>query len=247
MTPSSSSGDTDRRQTSACKGFNSAHFFTSALQGFNSARFSPEQTRQWFEGEGVELKVEADGRVFPVTDDAETIAGALRSAAHDAGVRTVLGANVVTCSARATCTGGVEFAVEYQDKRAGRSLATLHCGALLIATGSAPAGYKLARGLGHSLVRSRHTLQPLVQGVQSVQVCAVQLTPSAAVHAVVRTVHRWRRSRHCSPFVCPVAVGGTHLVGLRWRGWRGWCCHRLHSLSSCHRNAHRCRPGWPPR
>ena len=37
--------------------------------------------RRWFEAE-VELKTEADGRVFPVTDDSQTVADALRNAAQ---------------------------------------------------------------------------------------------------------------------------------------------------------------------
>ena len=38
------------------------------LLGPFSARFSPADTLQWFENEGVALKVEPDGRVFPTTD-----------------------------------------------------------------------------------------------------------------------------------------------------------------------------------
>lgn len=36
-------------------------------------RFQPADTITWFENHGVELKVEPDGRVFPITDSSETI------------------------------------------------------------------------------------------------------------------------------------------------------------------------------
>ena len=36
-------------------------------------RFGPQQTIDWFESKGVKLKTEADGRMFPVTDDSQTI------------------------------------------------------------------------------------------------------------------------------------------------------------------------------
>jgi predicted Rossmann fold flavoprotein len=36
-------------------------------------RFGPEDTIRWFEERGVQLKVEADGRMFPVTDQSQTI------------------------------------------------------------------------------------------------------------------------------------------------------------------------------
>lgn len=36
-------------------------------------QFGPQQTINWFEEKGVKLKTEADGRMFPVTDDSQTI------------------------------------------------------------------------------------------------------------------------------------------------------------------------------
>ncbi|MDB4310404.1 NAD(P)/FAD-dependent oxidoreductase [Akkermansiaceae bacterium] len=49
-------------------------------------RFQASDTVEWFESRGVELKVEADGRMFPVTDDSKTIIDCLTKAARDAGV-----------------------------------------------------------------------------------------------------------------------------------------------------------------
>ena len=49
-------------------------------------RFQPADTITWFEGQGVELKIEADGRMFPTTDKSETIINALTSAARENGV-----------------------------------------------------------------------------------------------------------------------------------------------------------------
>jgi predicted Rossmann fold flavoprotein len=50
-------------------------------------RFACGDTMEWFEDRGVELKVESDGRVFPVSDDSETIVQCLESMADTAGVR----------------------------------------------------------------------------------------------------------------------------------------------------------------
>ncbi len=49
-------------------------------------RFQPADTITWFEEQGVELKVETDGRMFPTTDNSETIIDALTSAARKNGV-----------------------------------------------------------------------------------------------------------------------------------------------------------------
>lgn len=40
-------------------------------------RFGPQQTIEWFEDRGVELKTEADGRMFPISDSSQTIIDAL--------------------------------------------------------------------------------------------------------------------------------------------------------------------------
>src|SRR5690554_146449 len=40
-------------------------------------RFGPRQTVDWFESRGVPLKTEADGRMFPTTDDSATVIGCL--------------------------------------------------------------------------------------------------------------------------------------------------------------------------
>eukprot|EP01043_Picozoa_sp_COSAG02_P015769 COSAG02_NODE_680_length_18551_cov_16.648060_2_plen_498_part_00 len=122
------------------------------LLGAFSARFSSSDTWQWFVGEGVALKVEPDGRVFPSTDRAETIASALRHAAADAGVEIMLGAKVLGVH-HGVRDGASMFTVEYEDKSVGRRKIDMQCSMLLLATGSAPVGYSLARGLGHRLIK----------------------------------------------------------------------------------------------
>ncbi|MHB1279318.1 MAG: aminoacetone oxidase family FAD-binding enzyme, partial [Bacteroidia bacterium] len=58
-------------------------------------QFAVEDTIQWFRERGVKLKTEADGRMFPVTDQSETIAQCLKKEAHDLGVKIV-----TKCAAR---------------------------------------------------------------------------------------------------------------------------------------------------
>lgn len=54
------------------------------------ARFQARDTVEWFRGRGVALKVEEDGRMFPVTDDSGTIVECLQESARRAGVETRL-------------------------------------------------------------------------------------------------------------------------------------------------------------
>lgn len=44
--------------------------------------FGTKKTRQWFETRGVKLKVEEDGRIFPTTDDSQTIIDCLMAESH---------------------------------------------------------------------------------------------------------------------------------------------------------------------
>ncbi|MBM4253260.1 MAG: NAD(P)/FAD-dependent oxidoreductase [Deltaproteobacteria bacterium] len=104
-------------------------------------RFQPRDTVAWFEGRGVKLKVEADGRMFPVTDQAATIATCLEGAAAKAGVEIRLGASVVTLRRHDT---GL-FQLRLKDG------AEIMADRLMIATGSAPVGWELAAGLGHKI------------------------------------------------------------------------------------------------
>ena len=55
------------------------------------ARFQPKDTVAWFESKGVQLKIEGDGRMFPVTDDSKTIIDCLEREVETRGVIIKLG------------------------------------------------------------------------------------------------------------------------------------------------------------
>ena len=111
-----------------------------ALRGAFS-RFQPLDVVRWFNGEGVKLKTEADGRMFPVTDDSETIVEALMFAAKKAGV--VILTNVLVQKVEYLGTNKFDVTLKNHEN--------LLCDRLLLATGSSPSGYAIARSLGHEL------------------------------------------------------------------------------------------------
>ena len=57
--------------------------------------FPPEATREWFAALGVELSLEESGKVFPASDDAQTVLDALLGAVERASVALESGARVV--------------------------------------------------------------------------------------------------------------------------------------------------------
>lgn len=127
-------------------------FLYSALN-----RLSPRDTMELFEGLGLRLKTERGNRVFPVSDNANDVAGALQRCMNRAGVRvvhtsakhiiteadTVTGVEtcdgVIECRAAVICTGGLSYPL----------------------TGSRGAGYKMAQELGHTVNPTRPSLVPL--------------------------------------------------------------------------------------
>ncbi|MCT7950174.1 NAD(P)/FAD-dependent oxidoreductase [Ancylothrix sp. C2] len=103
-------------------------------------RFQARDTVNWFERKGVKLKTEEDGRMFPITDNSNTIVYCLLNAAEDAGVKIYTGTSVASISA---LSPGFEI-----NLKAGKTLKTDR---LLLATGSNPSGYKWAQELGHTI------------------------------------------------------------------------------------------------
>ncbi|MGB3292475.1 MAG: NAD(P)/FAD-dependent oxidoreductase [Phormidesmis sp.] len=116
-----------------------------ALRGAFS-RFQPKDTIAWFEQRGVKLKTEADGRMFPVTDDSATIVECLSGAARQAGVQIKTRSPIA--SIERTNSAGLEHGFRLQLKAQG---GYVECSRLLLATGSSPAGHRLAKSLGHSI------------------------------------------------------------------------------------------------
>lgn len=106
-------------------------------------RFQPRDTIEWFAARGVALKLEADGRMFPTTDNSQTIIDCLVNAAHASGVelRTNCGMN----SAKRRDGGGFDVTLSNGE--------TLACDRLLLATGGCRAvvAGQLAASLGHTL------------------------------------------------------------------------------------------------
>lgn len=112
----------------------------AALRG-PFTRFGPRETIEWFEGRGVRLKTEADGRLFPTTDDSQTIIDCLLTAARRAGVQFEY--DVRISAIEKTAEG---FALSIDERQ------TVRAERLLLATGSNGYGWAWAKQFGHTLV-----------------------------------------------------------------------------------------------
>ncbi len=104
-------------------------------------RFGPQDTVEWFANRGVRLKTEDDGRMFPVTDDSQTIVECLWNAAKNAGVHVHTGARVDELER--TASGWVVHAGHHTPEPADR---------VLVAGGSSEGLWTLLANLGHTIV-----------------------------------------------------------------------------------------------
>lgn len=109
------------------------------------SRFSATDTVKWFEQRGVELKTEKDGRMFPVTDNSETIINCLMQEAEKTGVKIKLNLDITEIVKNENNTftllanGGGSF----------------DCDKLIIATGGNPkdTAYDWLKKLGHTIIK----------------------------------------------------------------------------------------------
>jgi predicted Rossmann fold flavoprotein len=113
-----------------------------ALRG-QFQQFGPQETVQWFESHGVELKTEADGRMFPVSDSSQTIIDCLRETARSLGIQVLTSTKLE--SIEKTETG-------FQMRTLSAAHPYFEAEYVLIASGSAPGPLNCLASMGHVII-----------------------------------------------------------------------------------------------
>ena len=103
-------------------------------------RFMTGDTFEWFSKRGIELKVEEDLRVFPLSDNSQTIIDCLVSGAETSGVNVLLNQNVSRIEKSKD-----KFEIETNTE-------TYLADQLLVTTGGNPKMWDLLRALGHHII-----------------------------------------------------------------------------------------------
>lgn len=106
------------------------------------AQFSTQDTIKWFEQRGVKLKTEADNRMFPVTDNSQTIIDCLLNEAQKTGVAIKMNTPVLALHKSAT---GFQLLFKHEKK--------VHADKVIVATGGSPklSGFQWLETLGHTI------------------------------------------------------------------------------------------------
>jgi predicted Rossmann fold flavoprotein len=103
-------------------------------------QFCSGDTIEWFERNGVELKIEEDGRMFPTSDNSQTIIDCFLSATQKLGIQIVTGQSVQS----------VFKAENYWKVETNHE--TFACQKLIMTTGSNPKIWDMLTELGHNIV-----------------------------------------------------------------------------------------------
>ena len=106
------------------------------------SQFSTKDTVQWFESRGVKLKTEEDNRMFPVSNNSQTIVDCLMKEAEKLGVLIKKGASISGIS-----KSGDSFILSIGGN-------TINADKIIIAAGGSPKleGFNWLKELGHTIV-----------------------------------------------------------------------------------------------
>ena len=112
--------------------------------------FMTGDTIAWFEARGVDLKIEEDGRMFPVSNSSQTIIDCFLSEADKHNVEVLFNHSVKSIqnchTKRSRSASDYNFEIE-------TSQGILECKKVVVATGSNPKIWKLLEDLGHNIIQ----------------------------------------------------------------------------------------------
>ena len=124
------------------------------------ADFTVEDTMNWFRGLGLYTVAEDSGRVYPYSDQANSVVDVLRFALEKSNIRLLTGFEVVKAKG-----SGNGFRIESADEEIFCDKLIVACGGLAgTKLGGSMSGYKLLRGFGHKCTKLRPTLVQLRSG-----------------------------------------------------------------------------------
>lgn len=103
-------------------------------------QFCSGDTIEWFEKHGVELKIEDDGRMFPVSNSSDTIVDCFLTAAQKLGIDILTGQSVQS----------IFKAADYWKVQT--TTENYSCQNLILTTGSNPKIWEMLANIGHSII-----------------------------------------------------------------------------------------------
>jgi predicted Rossmann fold flavoprotein len=132
-------------------------------------QFCSGDTIEWFENHGVELKIEDDGRMFPVSNSSQTIIDCFIQATQKLGISVLTGQSVQSIFKKEAF-----WKVETQSE-------TYIAEKLILATGSNPKIWEMLQAFGHAVVSPVPSL--FTFNIKDARITAL---PGVATHVTVK-------------------------------------------------------------
>ena len=125
------------------------HFHEYAL-----SQFPPEETLEWFSGLGLYTVAEPSGKIYPYSDQANSVVDVLRFSLEKENIEVLTDFEVMKVK-----KAGDRFSVTAKDRTLEFDRLIIACGGLAgTKLGGTMAGYKLLRSFGHKCTKLRPTL-----------------------------------------------------------------------------------------
>ena len=134
--------------------YGNPHFLYSSLYSFTN-----EDTIHFFENQGIKLKTERGGRIFPSSDKSSDIIKGLSNGLKENNVQVKLNSKVTNILSKNDRILGVE--INNSQKIIGDHFIIATGGASYPLTGSKGDGYDFAKKLGHSIIDLKPSLVPI--------------------------------------------------------------------------------------
>ena len=162
------------------------HGEEAAFADFAISQFPPEKTLSWFSSLGLFTVAEDSGRVYPYSDQANSVVDVLRFGLEKENIILKLGFEAE--KVKKTAAG---FRVESKEEAVDCDKLIIACGGLAgTKLGGTMSGYKFLRGLGHKCTKLRPTLVQLksswggVTGLKGVRCnCHAAIFHNGALHS----------------------------------------------------------------
>lgn len=182
--------------------------------------FSATDTVKWFEERGVQLKVEADGRMFPVSDTSKSVIACLMNEANKYGIKILLNAGITSLAKQDD-----RWHISLQDGR------VLNGDFLFLATGGFPTAkqYDWLQPLGLQIILPKPSLftfnspsNPITKLMGISTIAAVKIPEAKLIESGPVLITHWGLSGPCVLKLSAFGAEWMHEKNYRFRAMINW-------------------------
>lgn len=162
--------------------------------------FGPNETFDWFQSRGVQLKTESDNRIFPQSNQSQSVVNCLLKQAKDKNIKII-----TNCGLSELIKNSNEFNLTLTDN------SKIECDAVVIATGgeTESAGILAAKSLGHTIIKQIPSLFTFI-----VQDKIIEHLPGISIQDVIVSIADIKYKQRGSILITHNGLSGPAILKL---------------------------------